>query len=98
MAQQDNAKQQKVETEKQANCLKDQALSHVGQMKGQMRDGAQHLLEVARSTAQTYIDNTGEGFISAKKTLAQKVKAEPLNALLVAGAVGFLAGLCARGK
>jgi len=98
MAQQDNARQLKIEAAKQANYLKDQALDQVGQVRGQVRDGASHLFDVAYSAAQTYVDHVGDEYASAKKGLTKRVKAEPLNALLVAGAVGFLAGLLARGK
>lgn len=100
MAVQDNAqvKNAKAAVTKQAMQMKNQALDQVSQLKDRTRSGAQQLLDIASETATTYLNTAEDELMIAKKGLVRKVKAEPLNALLVAGAVGFLAGLLARGK
>jgi len=97
---QDNSqvKNAKAAVSKQAMQMKNQALDQVSQLKDRARTGTQQLVDIATETATTYLNTAEDELLMAKKGLVRKVKAEPLNALLVAGAVGFIAGLLARGK
>src|ERR1700693_2309819 len=59
---------------------------------GQAKDAAREATDAAVSYAKDAYENSGDTFRDGSQVLTQKVQANPLGALLVAGGIGFSVG------
>ena len=74
-----------------------EAAGTVQNLYGQAKDAVRDATDTAASYAKDAYDNSGDTFRDGSQAIAQKVKDNPLGALMVAGGIGFaLALLMAR--
>ena len=81
----------------QASGKAREAAGTVQNLYGQAKDAVRDATDTAASYAKDAYDNSGDTFRDGSQAIAQKVKDNPLGALMVAGGIGFaLALLMAR--
>ena len=70
-----------------------EAAGTVQNLYGQAKDAVRDATDTAASYAKDAYDNSGDTFRDGSQAIAQKVKDNPLGALMVAGGIGFALAL-----
>ena len=77
----------------QASGKAREAAGTVQNLYGQAKDAVRDATDTAASYAKDAYDNSGDTFRDGSQAIAQKVKDNPLGALMVAGGIGFALAL-----
>jgi len=77
----------------QASGKAREAAGTVQNLYGQAKDAVRDATDTAASYAKDAYENSGDTFRDGSQVIAQKVKDNPLGALMVAGGIGFALAL-----